>query len=190
MARPRSTSATGSGPGNGSGLPAGKGAGFATFFWLIALVAGPVFGYFLTGISGWVDTGNWRTMMTIRLVVCFVWPVGAALIHGIVNARSDAKWTHKTTLALMVFSSYGIWPAFNAYRDLRSGPERVELVVTDTESEGHRSRSHRYTSYEVFLSDGNSYYVTEEVFDKVRIGTTCAATRLPHTDILLDLRPG
>lgn len=189
MARARSYRTTGSEPGNGPALRAGKGSLLVMLLWFLSLLIAPVFGYFLTGMAGWVNSGNWRTMMTIRVVACFVWPVCTAMIHGLVNARTEGKWNYKNTLTFMVFSSYGIWPAFNAYRDLRTGPEQVELVVADKEIEAHRSKRRQYSTYEVFLSDGGSYHVSEGVYDKVGKGESCLATRLPHTDILLDLQP-
>lgn len=160
----------------------------ALVHWILALTAGPVLGYFITGITEWLDVGNWRMWMWIRLIACFFWPVGAALLFGMASKRHDPAWTWKATRAFVLFSSYGIYMALNAALDLVTGPKEFPCVVTDIRTHVGRSKGTAAVAHEVFL-DGHSYYMKEVTAKLVGIGDNCQATVLSHTDLLLDLRP-
>src|SRR6188508_3098365 len=82
-------------------------------FWFIGFLAGPVFGYYLTRITGWVNEDNWRALMWVRLSACFLWPCGAAVLHSLVNGPYDRNRNWKTTLSMVVVSSYGGYMALN-----------------------------------------------------------------------------
>lgn len=156
--------------------------------WLFGLIIGPVFGYFLTRIIGWITPENWRTMMMIRISACFLWPVIGALLNGLVGQGRRSGWTLTNTMAISLVSGFMIYPAWNAFQDLRHGPEQVELRVTDKDASDHHNRHTRYTAYELSFSDGNSYPVTEDLYHRVHASGSCVVTRLHATNILLDLR--
>lgn len=160
----------------------------------MSILLGPFFGYFLTGMVGDTNVENWRTMLMARAGVCLLWPVGAALvlIIGAYFTEWGGYWSRSTAIGHVVFSCIGLIPSFNAIRDLNGGMRSTRLTIDHKESAGrsigYASRIY-YTTYEIRLSDGRSYDVTEEMCDAFEEGEECSAIRLPHTDILLDLRP-
>ncbi len=156
--------------------------------WFIGLIAGPLFGYLLTGATIGIDEENWRSRMWLRLSFCFLWPCGAALLNGLLNGYGKGGSHVKRTLSMMLISSYGGYMALNAALDLRGEPVRVERVVREKEFGGGGRRG-SYAYYNMELDNGNGYRLDAKSARQVNIGDTCMAVLLPHTDILLDLEP-
>jgi uncharacterized membrane protein len=162
-------------------------------FWLLSVLAGPFFGYFITRVSGWVTVENWRMWMWLRIAMCVGWPLlGGVLMMTVENSRAkregNAKAGHRGFIILALLIGF---PAINAIRDLVSGPEGSRVVIERAEGYTHTGKGRSYNSFEVHFSDGTSYDVDEAVYHRAVAlqHRMCDRTRLPHTDILLDVRP-
>ncbi len=160
--------------------------------WLLGLIIGPFMGYFLTGIGGWVDLENWRTWMLCRVGICLGWPMGSALLLGLVTRLADGgrDWKPRNTLGQIIVSLVGLIPAQNAIRDLANGYTIAMPVVTAKHlEEVDPIKSRPYPVYSVNLEDGRSYFVDAETFAACTVGQRCKTAYLLHTDILLAVLP-
>lgn len=157
--------------------------------WFLSIIIGPVLGYFFTDVDGWADPQNWRTVLWIRVLACWVWPVGAAIVFMITaHLVGDHRPGMGTILGHLVVSSVCIYPAINAIRDLASGPRAESVRVIDKRVETSATRSSVFEQYFVVLEDGHEYGVDREVYASAHEGERSVATRLLNTDMLLDLR--
>lgn len=160
-------------------------------YWLLTIIICPFAGWFITILHGMVTTDNWRVMMMVRIGVCLLLPlaVAGALVIAKSKRGDGVGMDRNTAIGHLLFSCIGIWPAITAFRDLGGEIETVQLTVTELEATGHRKKSHRYTEYDVTLSDGSSYNIDREEYWALVGGAPCTVRRLPHTDILLEVRP-
>jgi MFS family permease len=159
--------------------------------WFLSLMIGPLFGYYLTDLVGLADPDNWRTVLLVRAIACWIWPLLAALglIISAYASGGGGHFTLGTAIGHLVVSSVCIYPALNAFRDLGTGPRAESMVLADKKTERSATRSSRFLLYKVTLSDGHSYDVERRTYEVAEIGDACIATRLPHTDMLLRLAP-
>ncbi len=186
------TKHSGKGPnGIGSSRPEKSFADRLTMWWVVVLVICPVSGWFITILHGVVTMDNWRSMMIGRIGVCLLLPLALGIASYVVKRMEvgASGIGRNMVYGYLLFSCIGIWPAITAFRDLRGEVETVQLTVAEREATRHRKKTQRYTDYDLTLSDGSSYNIDQEEFTSVRVGDTCTIYRLPHTDILLSVRP-
>lgn len=160
-------------------------------YWLLTIIICPFFGWFITILHGVVTLENWRVMMMVRIGVCLLIPVGMAIASAIVERKEAdrASMDRNFVIGHVLFSCIAIWPAITAFRDLCGEVETVQLTVTELEATGHRKRGRRYTNYDLALSDGRSYKISREEYNSLSVAGPCTVSRLPYTDILLNVRP-
>lgn len=160
-------------------------------FWLVFSMGGSLVGYLLTETYGILGVTNWRTLMTVRVVISPFLPTLLALAFvplAMVPGEAKGLRVHRA-LWILGLTIIPVFLGRNAVKDLLDGEEQEVRTIVERSTRAIRVRGARSINHFLTLDNDVRYYVNDQLFSSVLERERREAVLLVHTEHLLDLGP-